>query len=267
MAASLHRFFRPVSSSVFALSALLPACGADGTQATNASAVGVEVVAQFPHDRSAYTQGLLWHDGALYEGTGLVGESSLRRVDLETGEVQKRVDLAGERFGEGIAVVGDRIYQLTWRDGIAFVYDLETFALLDSLGYEGEGWGLTYDGTHLIMSDGSDRLRFLDPATFEQIRSVRVTDDGAPLTSLNELEYIGGEVWANVYQSDYIVRIDPASGAVTGWLDLGGLLPRAERTGGVDVLNGIAWDPDSRRLFVTGKRWPYVFEVRVPGGP
>lgn len=257
---------RVFASPLLALVLFLPACGADGTQATD-SAAGVDVVARYPHDRGAYTQGLLFHGGALYEGTGLVGESSLRRVALETGEVQKRVDIGGERFGEGIAVVGDRVYQLTWKAGVAFVYDLDTFALVDSLNYSGEGWGLTYDGDNLIMSDGTDRLRFLDPATFEEVRSVQVTDNGAPLTSLNELEYIDGEVWANVYQSDYLVRIDPATGAVASWVDLRNLLDRSERSGGVDVLNGIAWDAQGRRLFVTGKRWPWLFEIRVPASP
>lgn len=243
---------------------LLPGCSANGGQPGQTdTAASIEVVARYPHDRGAYTQGLIWHDGALYEGTGLVGESSLRRVVLETGEVEKRVDLAGERFGEGIAVVGDRIYQLTWKAGVAFIYDMKTLAIVDSLHYEGEGWGLTYDGSALIMSDGTDRLRFYDPATFQQLRSVQVRDRGAPLTSLNELEYIDGEVWANVYQSDYLVRIDPATGEVKGWVDLRNLLQRQERNGGVDVLNGIAWDAQNRRLFVTGKRWPWIFHIAV----
>lgn len=261
--ASAPRFVRAVFPPALALLLFLPACAADGTQATDSSALGADVVARFPHDRTAYTQGLLWHDGALYEGTGLVGESSLRRVALETGEVQKRADLAGERFGEGITRVDGRIYQLTWKAGVAFIYDIETFALLDSMSYSGEGWGLTYDGTHLIMSDGTDRLRFMDPADFSEVRSVQVRDRGAPLTSLNELEYIDGEIWANVYQSDYLVRIDPTTGDVKSWVDLRNLLSRQDRSGGVDVLNGIAWDAQNRRLFVTGKRWPWVFEIRV----
>jgi glutaminyl-peptide cyclotransferase len=252
-----------------ALVALLfvPAC-ANGRQASApGGAAAVEVIGRFPHDRGAYTQGLVIHNGVLYEGTGLVGESGLREVDLETGEVLRRVDLTDDRFGEGIAVVGNRIYQLTWQDEIGFIYDRQSFALLDSFSYSGEGWGLTYDGQALIMSDGSATLRYMDPADFSEIRTLQVTDRGAPLTNLNELEYIEGEIWANVYQSDYIVRIDPSTGEVSAWIDLRGLLPQAERGGGVDVLNGIAWDSAGRRVFVTGKRWPWLYhiEVRPPG--
>lgn len=263
--ALLPRAARAVGSPVLALFLLLPGCEADGRQSEQGPAP-VEVVARYPHDRGAYTQGLVWHDGVIYESTGLQGESTLRRVDLETGEVLTRIDLAGDHFGEGVAIIGDRLYQLTWRSGVAFVYDLTTLAVVDSLHYEGEGWGLTHDGTSLIMSDGSDRLKFLDPADFRVLREVQVRDRGAPLTSLNELEFINGEVWANVYQSDYIVRIDPESGDVEGWIDLSSLLSREDRTGGVDVLNGIAWDSAGARLLVTGKRWPYVFHVAMRSG-
>jgi glutamine cyclotransferase len=263
----LPRVARSVVSPLFALLLLVPGCEADGRQSGSTdSAAKVDVVNRYPHDRGAYTQGLSIHDGVLYEGTGLVGESSLRRVELETGKVLARVDLKGDHFGEGVAIVGERIYQLTWKAGIAFVYDLASLSVVDSLRYQGEGWGLTYDGSSLIMSDGSDRLRFVDPASFQEQRVLQVRDRGAPLTSLNELEFIEGEIWANVYQSDYIVRIDPASGNVTGWIDLRGLLSREERTGGVDVLNGIAWDAANRRLFVTGKRWPYLLQVSVRPG-
>lgn len=253
---------RGAIAPALAVALLLPACAADGRQPTDNSAARIDVKARYPHDRSAYTQGLVWHDGVLYEGTGLVGESSLRQVNLETGEVQRRVELGGERFGEGIAVVGDRIVQLTWKAGVAFVYDRASFALLDSMNYSGEGWGLTYDGTRLILSDGTDKLRFMDPTDMRELGTLQVRDRGAPLRSLNELEYIDGEIWANVYQSDYIVRIDPASGDVMGWIDLRGLLTREERSG-VDVLNGIAWDASARRLFVTGKNWPWLFHVEV----
>lgn len=257
------------ASAVPALIAVLflPAC-ANGRQAAPAGgAAAIEVVARYPHDRGAYTQGLVFHNGELFEGTGLVGESSLRRVELETGQVVQQVDLDGERFGEGIAVVGDRIYQLTWQDNIGFIYDRRSFALLDSFHYTGEGWGLTYDGQALIMSDGSATLRYMDPADFREIRTLQVTDRGAPLTNLNELEYIEGEIWANVYQSDYIVRIDPSTGVVSGWIDLRDLLPREERGGGVDVLNGIAWDAADRRVFVTGKRWPWLYHIEVRDRP
>jgi glutamine cyclotransferase len=225
---------------------------------------GYRVLATYPHDPNAYTQGLVFIDGTLYEGTGLEGQSELRRVDLDTGMVLQRHALGEQYFGEGIAVVGDRIYQITWQSGIAFVYDRETFDRLETFAYGGEGWGLTTDGERLIMSDGSDRLFFRDPETFAVTGSVRVRDDGLPVTYLNELEYIDGEVWANVYQTDWIVRIDPASGEVIGWIDMRGLRPANDpRWENVDVLNGIARDPDSGRLFVTGKDWPELFEIEL----
>jgi glutamine cyclotransferase len=242
------------------------ACAADGQDSglrTGARSYGYEVVNRYPHDAGAYTQGLLYHAGRLYESTGLVGESSVREVELETGRVLRRHDLEGDHFGEGLALVGDRLYQLTWRSGIAFVYDLATFAVLDTLRYDGEGWGLAWDGQSLIMSDGTATLRFLDPGDFTVLRTVEVRDGGAPLTNINELAWIEGELWANVYPTEYIVRIDPSSGQVVGWVDLRGILSARDRTGGEDVLNGIAYDPATRRIFVTGKRWPYLFEITV----
>ena len=225
---------------------------------------GYQVIAEYPHDPGAYTQGLVFIDGTLYEGTGRNGESSLRRVDLETGEVLQSVELDEEHFGEGIAVIGDRIYQLTWQTGTAFVYDRETFALLETFSYTTEGWGLTTDGQRLIMSDGSSRIVFRDPATFAEVGAIDVRDGDMPVSNLNELEYINGEIWANVYQTDRIVRIDPASGAVTGWIDLAGLLPRDEPGNeDAEVLNGIAYDAESGRLFVTGKYWPKLFEIEL----
>lgn len=225
---------------------------------------GYRVLETYPHDPNAYTQGLVFIDGTLYEGTGEWGESELRRVDLETGEVLESHPLDDEYFGEGIVVMGDRIYQLTWKAGVAFVYDRETFERLETFTYTGEGWGLTTDGERLIMSDGSDRLVFRDPETFEALGSVEVRDAGQPVTRLNELEYIDGEVWANVYQTDWIARIDPATGDVTGWIDMRGLKPAGDpRWEHVDVLNGIAWDPESGRLLVTGKDWPAMFEIEL----
>ena len=222
------------------------------------------VVATYPHDPEAFTQGLVVADGVLYEGTGRTGQSTLRRVDLETGTVLQIRELADDLFGEGVAVMGGRIYQITWKNGIAFVYDRASFEELETFAYEGEGWGLTTDGERLIMSDGSDRLVFRDPVTFAVLGEVDVRDGEAPVTRLNELEYIDGQVWANVWQTDRIVRIDPATGQVTGWLDLAGLLPDAERPadrGG--VLNGIAYDADADRVFVTGKLWPALFEIEL----
>lgn len=236
----------------------------DATPASTAPVWGYRVVAEYPHDPDAYTQGLVIDDGVLYEGTGLEGRSTLRRVDLESGEVRQSQPLDSEHFGEGIAVVGDRIYQLTWQTGTCFVYDRETFALHETFTYESEGWGLTTDGDQLIMSDGGSQLVFRDPETFVETGRVDVEDGGNPVTYLNELEYIDGEVWANVYQTDRIARIDPERGEVTGWIDLAGLLdPEDYPAQGVDVLNGIAHDPETGRIFVTGKLWPTLFEIEL----
>lgn len=225
---------------------------------------GYRVVAAYPHDPNAYTQGLVFVDGVLYEGTGQEGESSLRRVDLYTGTVLQIHRLDYDQFGEGTVVMGDRIYQITWKDEVAFVYDRETFEVLQTFVYDGQGWGLTTDGERLIMSDGSSRIVFRDPATFEVTGSIDVQDAGLPVSNLNELEYVDGEIWANVYTTDWIVRIDPATGDVTGWIDMSGLRrtddPRWETA---EVLNGIAWDPDTGRLFVTGKYWPEMFQIEL----
>lgn len=219
------------------------------------------VVNSYPHDPQAFTQGLIYVDGVLYEGTGLNGRSSLRRVHLETGEVQEIVDLDQQYFGEGIALFGDRIIQLTWQSNVAFVYDAQSFERLGEFAYPTEGWGLTHDDTQLIMSDGTANLYFRDPETFAEIGRVEVRDATGPVVRLNELEYINGEVYANVWQTDRIARIDPQTGRVTGWIDLTGLLSAADRTPDVDVLNGIAYDAANDRLFVTGKLWPRLFEI------
>jgi glutamine cyclotransferase len=226
---------------------------------------GYRVKAEFPHDDDAYTQGLVFIDDTIYEGTGLYGESTLRRVSLETGAVAQSVSLDPSHFGEGIAVVDDRIFQLTWQTGTCFVYDRETFAVLETFTYQTEGWGLTWDGERLVMSDGSNRLVLRDPATFEALGAVDVWDGDVPVSNLNELEYVNGEVWANVYQTDRIARINPATGDVTGWIDLTGLLPPEVET--ADVLNGIAYDPESGRLFVTGKLWPALYEIELVPPP
>ena len=224
-----------------------------------------EIVARYPHDPAAFTQGLVYQgDGILYEGTGLRGASSLREVSLATGAVLRRYDLDAAYFGEGIAVAGDRIVQLTWTSGTAFVYDRHTFRPLGQHSYVGEGWGLTHDGRRLIMSDGTSTLRFWDPETLEEIGRVQVVDGEAQVENLNELEYVRGEVWANVWQTDRIARIDPGSGRVVGWIDLTGLLADEDRGGRrVDVLNGIAYEASTGRVFVTGKLWPVLYEIRV----
>ncbi len=226
----------------------------------------VSVVERFPHDPRAFTQGLLMVDGTLYESTGLNGQSSVRIVDLATGAVQRRRDLADRYFGEGLVAIDDRLIQLTWRSQVAFVYDRATLEPRGQHAYVGEGWGLTDDGRRLILSDGTDRLRFFDRETFAELGAVRVTDAGRAIRQLNELEYIDGEVLANVWQTDRIARIDPTTGRVIGWLDLAGLRPQeANRQG--DVLNGIAWDAPNQRLIVTGKRWPLMFAIRALHAP
>ena len=221
-----------------------------------------EVVATYPHDRGAFTQGLAFDDGVLLESTGQ-HPSSVRHVRLEDGEVLIRRDLAMHYFGEGLAVIDDRIVTLTWRSGLGFVWNREDLTPVGAFAYPGEGWGLTYDGARLIMSDGTDQLRFLDPVTFAETGRLSVTADGQPLHRLNELEWVDGEVWANIWMDDRIARIDPQTGQVLAFVDLTGLLPEADRALDTDVLNGIAWDAETDRLFVTGKYWPTLFEIRV----
>src|SRR5215203_1582091 len=222
-----------------------------------------QVIQTFPHDPKAYTQGLTIFNGNLYEGTGWYGESNLRRVDMTSGAVLQQVDLPKDIFGEGIAVYDNRIAQLSWRSHLGYVYDRETFNLLATFNYPTEGWGLTYDGSRLILSDGSHNLRFLHPDTFPEVGQISVQAAGRPIRSLNELEFINGAVLANVWQTDRIAIIDPSTGNVCSWLDFTGLntAPLSSRD---DVLNGIAYDNDTGRLFITGKRWPTLFEIQVP---
>jgi glutaminyl-peptide cyclotransferase len=221
------------------------------------------IVHTYPHDPRAFTQGLVYADGHLYESTGLNGRSSLRMVDLATGRVLQSVSVPAQYFAEGLTDWGSTLIQLTWQSHIAFVYDRFSFRLLRTLHFEGEGWGLTEDGRHLILSDGSARLKFLDPSTLEVVRQIQVTDQGNPVTQLNELEYVRGQIYANVWHSDRIARISPETGKVLGWIDLAGILPESERTDPEAVLNGIAYDAAHDRLFVTGKLWPKLFEIKV----
>lgn len=221
------------------------------------------VVAEYPHAPDAFTQGLQYIDGVLYEGTGLHGASSLRRVDLETGTVLQSVPLEAAYFGEGIVVVDDRIVQLTWQSNVGFVYDRKSLARIGQFSYPTEGWGITFDGKHLIMSDGTSTLYRWDAQTMEEVGRIEVTDQGEPVMRLNELEIVKGEIWANIWQTDRIARIDPATGQVAGWIDLAGLLSAEDRVRPVDVLNGIAYDAAGDRLFVTGKLWPKLFEIEL----
>ena len=250
--------WRLVAGIVFVCAASLVA------QRRPAPVHAAQVVATFPHDPSSFTQGLVFADGQLYESTGLVGESTLRRVDLSTGQTLQRINVPAPHFAEGLALVGSDLLQLTWRGQVGFVYDKTTFAQKRTFTYDSEGWGIAYDGTsRLVMSDGSDTLTFLDPKTLKAIRTLRVTDAGTPVGNLNELEWIEGEIWANVWMTDRIARIAPATGVVNSWVDLSALYPRAQRVPPADVLNGIAYDPVTRRIFVTGKKWPRLYQIAV----
>lgn len=228
---------------------------------------GYTTVKVYPHDTRAFTEGLVYYEGNLYESVGLNSQSDLRKVDLETGKVIQRVSMADEYFGEGLTAVGDKLIQLTWQTQKGFVYDRDSFKVLKTFTYATEGWGLTYDGKRLIMSDGTPNLYFLDPVTQRRLGSVSVTGPDGPVRNINELEFIDGQVYANVWQTDRIVRIDPRTGKVTAIIDLTGILPRTDLTAGADVLNGIAYDAKGKRLFVTGKFWPFLFEIKLVPKP
>ncbi len=242
---------------------VLAVCGGQARPSTVAPVSAFTVVHTYPHDPNAFTQGLEYFDGRLYESTGLNGRSSIREVEIETGRVIRRRPLSPSFFGEGLTLWKSELVQLTWQSGLAFVYDRATFEPVRTFTYTGEGWGLTHDRDSLIMSDGTDALRFLDPATFRERRRVTVTDGGAPVRELNELEYVKGEIYANVWQTSRIVRIDPATGRVVGWIDLAGLQRLVGPVSPDAVLNGIAYDATHDRLFVTGKLWPKLYEIRV----
>jgi len=221
-----------------------------------------KVVKSYPHDRHAYTQGLVYDEGFFYEGTGQLGQSTLRKVEAETGKVISQVNLDGSLFGEGVALLGDRIYQLTWTTKVGFVYDKNTLSQLNKIYYQTQGWGLTTMDNKLVMSDGTNVIWFLD-ADFNVLSSVEVWDNKGIVENLNELEMIDGELWANIWQTDHIARIDPVTGKVLGYVELSNILSREDRSQETDVLNGIAWDAVNKRLFVTGKYWPRLFEITV----
>ena len=227
-----------------------------------------EIVNSYPHDPTAFLQGLLWYDGAFYESTGshVSSISTVRRVEFPSGKVAQSIKLSPEYFGEGLALVDDRLIQLTWQSNKGFVYDRATLRLLRDFAYNTEGWGITYDGKNLIMSDGSNVLTYLDPQSFQPVRKLSVTMNNRPVENLNELEFIEGEIWSNVWHSDLILRIDPDSGRTNSFLNLKGILPPEMRTDPEAVLNGIAYDPQTKRIFVSGKLWPRLFEIKVKNG-
>lgn len=222
-----------------------------------------KVINSYPHDSRAFTQGLFYNNGFLYESTGQETESSLRQVEIVTGKVLRQLNLESSLFGEGITLYGDRIFHVTWRNKVGFVYEKETFRLINKIYYPTEGWGLTTMGDKIVMGDGSNVLYFYEPEMFTVVSRIEVYDNEKKIDSLNELEYVDGELWANMWMKDQIARIDPLSGKVLAYIDLGGLLPQEERNNNTDVLNGIAWDKETNRIFVTGKNWPKLYEIKV----
>jgi len=224
-----------------------------------------KIIATFPHDTTSFTQGLVFaSDGQMYESTGLQGESTLRRVDIATGHTLQRIDVPSQYFAEGLAMVGDELLQLTWQHKLGFVYDRATFKQKRTFTYPTEGWGIAYDGSsQLVMSDGSDTLTFLDPKTFAPGKKLRVLDAGRPVANLNELEWIEGEIWANVWMTDRIARISPKTGEINAWIDLSTLFPRSQRLPPADELNGIAYDKATRRIYITGKKWPRLYQIAI----
>lgn len=279
----VHRFkLRTVNRLLLATLLMLGGCGSSGGSSgsgANGRATATPILTQapgntvtqlswsvagaFPHARDAFTEGLLWDNGALYESTGIEGQSTLRKVDLQSGAVLQNVKLPNNIFGEGLALANNKLYQLTWQTKVGYVYDFPTFKKLSNFSYSNEGWGLTFDGTSLIQSDGTATITFRDPATFKATRRITVTRNGTALKNINELEWIDGKIWANVWQTDNIVVINPQTGVIESQLDMTGLLGAADRNGTEDVLNGIAYDATNKRIFVTGKYWPKLYWIRV----
>ena len=263
----MNRFFKIFVIGLLILIGLFCICSCSNLEpSTNSNVIPVytyKVVNTYPHDQSAFTEGLVFEDGVLYEGTGLHEYSTLRRVELETGEILQSCELPSQFFGEGVTLYGNKIIQLTWQSHIGFVYDKYTFKLLKKFNYPDEGWGITHNGKHLIVSDGTETLHFLDPETFKEISKIEVSANNIPVTRINELEYIQGEIYANIWQTERIARIYPLTGHVTGWIDLKGILSPEDNSETVDVLNGIAYDAENDRLFVNGKFWPKLFEIEL----
>jgi glutamine cyclotransferase len=253
---------RAISLIILLYSAFLAALAAGNALAASVPSYGYEIVATYPHDREAFTQGLDYDQGLLYEGTGLYGCSSVRIVDLETGRILEQINLPENLFGEGLAVWKDRLIQLTWQSRVGLIYDKESLNMIGDFTYPGEGWGLTSDGERLIMSDGTDSLYFFDPQSMQRVGRMVVSCDGVPVTGLNELEYVDGEIYADVFPTSRVAVIS-LQGDVIAWIDFSGLTREMSRAGNTDILNGIAYDSEGRRLFVTGKLWPQLFEVRI----
>jgi glutaminyl-peptide cyclotransferase len=253
----------PMLAHLLFMFAFAAASGQSARQSHATPEYTYKVVRSFPHDSTAFTQGLVFYNGFLYEGTGLKGHSSIRKVRLETAEVVQRADLSPELFGEGIAILKNQLFQLTWEAHTGFVYDLSDFHLLRQFSYTGEGWGLTTNGRDLFLSDGTDEIRVLDGNTLKEKQRIKVRDGDTPVDRLNELEFVEGEIFANVWQKDRIARISPKTGKVVGWIDLKGLLSPMYKLSAEAVLNGIAYDPVHKRLFVTGKLWPTIFEIKI----
>jgi len=248
---------------ILPIAILLAVCCVFAQQAPHVPVYTYQIVHVYPHDRGAFTEGLEYRDGFLYESTGLNRRSSLRKVRLETGEVVQHIPLADQYFGEGIAVLGDEIAQLTYQTQVGFVYSLKDFHLLRQFTYKGEGWSLTHNATSVFMDDGTDEIRVWDPKTLAERRRIKVHDGAKAIDNVNELEWVEGELYANIWQTDKIARISPTTGAILGWIDMSGLLSPMYRNGTEDVLNGIAYDSVHKRLFVTGKLWPNLFEIKI----
>jgi glutamine cyclotransferase len=263
MILNMSRSFLTIAALAFAL--IGPSLGPIAYSQDSITRYGYEIVNTYPHNINSFTQGLIYHEGFLFEGTGEHGKSSLSKINVEDGEVLMSTPLSRRYFGEGVEIVGDKVFQLTWQGNIVFVYDKNSLESIGSHYNATEGWGLAYDGEDLILSDGTATLQFMDAETFAPKRKVAVTLNGNPINYLNELEYINGEVWANVWQTDFIVRIDPATGVVNSFIDLAGLSEKTSLGGDVNgaVLNGIAWDASGQRLFVTGKNWSNLFEITL----
>jgi glutaminyl-peptide cyclotransferase len=257
-----HRY-KKYNRSLFATPALLLLCFGPASSQSTGNADSFRIIQSYPHDPRAFTEGLVYADGVLYESTGMKGHSTLRLIDPKTGIITRHIDVPDIYFGEGITVWQNELIQLTWQDHIGFVYDRNTLRLLQTFHIDGEGWGLTQDGRSLIMSDGTPTLHFLDPHTFRETRHLQVTENGTPVQNVNELEYIHGEIFANIWHSDRIIRISPQNGKVLGWLDLSTLLPASQRTDPEAVLNGIAYNAKTNHLFLTGKLWPRLFEIEL----